>query len=77
MANEPHSEGREAEAPPLEQWILDSPDLKPVHRSCLMLRYVHGMTRAEIASALSLSEAQVKGLLQYALELLRKSYTQR
>jgi RNA polymerase sigma-70 factor (ECF subfamily) len=67
----------EAEAPPLEQWILDSPDLKPVHRSCLMLRYVHGMTRAEIASALSLSEAQVKGLLQYALELLRKSYTQR
>ena len=66
-----------AEAPPLEQWILDSPDLKPVHRSCLMLRYVHGMTRAEIASALSLSETQVKGLLQYALELLRKSYTQR
>jgi RNA polymerase sigma-70 factor (ECF subfamily) len=68
---------QEPEAPPLEQWILDSPDLKPVHRSCLMLRYVHGMSRAEIASALSLSETQVKGLLQYALELLRKSYTQR
>jgi RNA polymerase sigma-70 factor, ECF subfamily len=61
-------------APPLEQWILDSPDLKPVHRTCLMLRYVHGMTRAEIAGSLALSETQVKGYLQYALALLRKTY---
>src|SRR6516164_3653101 len=38
------------EMPALEQWILDSPDLKPIHRSCLMLRYVHGMSRGEIAS---------------------------
>jgi RNA polymerase sigma-70 factor (ECF subfamily) len=65
------------EMPALEQWILDSPDLKPIHRSCLMLRYVHGMSRGEIASALGLSETQVKGHLQYALELLRKTYTQR
>ncbi|HEY1909805.1 MAG TPA: sigma-70 family RNA polymerase sigma factor [Vicinamibacterales bacterium] len=60
--------------PPLESWILESPELKPVHRTCLMLRYVHGMTRAEIASSTGLSETQVKGYLQYALELLRKSY---
>jgi RNA polymerase sigma-70 factor (ECF subfamily) len=60
--------------PPLENWILDSPDLKPVHRICLMLRYVHGMTRAEIADRLALSETQVKGHLQYALALLRKTY---
>ena len=59
---------------PLERWILESGDLKPVHRTCLMLRYVHGMTRAEIASRTGLSETQVKGYLQYALELLRKTY---
>ena len=59
---------------PLEQWILDSPDLKPVHRTCVMLRYVHDMSRAEIATRLALSETQVKGYLQYALALLRKSY---
>jgi RNA polymerase sigma-70 factor, ECF subfamily len=63
------------EVPPLERWILDSPGLKPVHRTCLMLRYVHGMTRAEIAARTGLTDMQVKGCLQYALELLRKTYT--
>jgi RNA polymerase sigma-70 factor, ECF subfamily len=65
-----------ADPPPLERWILEGPGLKPVHRTCLMLRYVHGMTRAEIASKTGLSETQVKGHLQYALELLRKMYKQ-
>jgi RNA polymerase sigma-70 factor, ECF subfamily len=60
--------------PPLEGWILDSRDLKPVHRTCLMLRYVHGMTRSEIAAQTGLSETQVKGHLQYALTLLRKAH---
>src|SRR5262252_3936562 len=36
-------------APDLERWLLEAADLKPIHRTCLMLRYVHGMTRAEIA----------------------------
>jgi RNA polymerase sigma-70 factor, ECF subfamily len=63
-----------AEAPAFEHWILESPGLKPVHRTCLMLRYVHGMTRAEIAAKTGLSDMQVKGCLQYALELLRKTY---
>lgn len=67
-------ESEAVEAPALERWMLDSPDLKPVHRTCLMLRYVHGMTRHEIATTTGLSETQVKGHLQYALELLRKSY---
>lgn len=62
------------ETTPLEGWILESKDLKPVHRMCLMLRYVHGFSRAEIASQTGLSEMQVKGYLQYALELLRKTY---
>jgi DNA-directed RNA polymerase specialized sigma24 family protein len=39
-----------------------------------MLRYVHGMTRAEIAAQMGLSETQVKGHLQYALTLLRKAH---
>jgi RNA polymerase sigma-70 factor (ECF subfamily) len=65
-----------AEQPPLERWILESPGLKPIHRTCLMLRYVSGMTRAEIAAATGLSETQVKSYLQYALELLRKTYKQ-
>ncbi|MGH9142922.1 MAG: RNA polymerase sigma factor [Vicinamibacterales bacterium] len=62
------------DAPSLEHWILESAALKPVHRMCLMLRYVDDMTRAEIAATTGLSETQVKGHLQYALELLRKSY---
>jgi len=62
------------EPPPLERWILESPGLKPVHRTCLMLRYVQGMTRTEISAKTGLSDTQVKGHLQYALELLRKTY---
>jgi RNA polymerase sigma-70 factor (ECF subfamily) len=64
-------------APPassLEEWILASAGLKPVHRLCVMLRYVSGMTRAEIAIETGLSETQVKGHLQYALSLLRKAH---
>src|SRR5262249_28824142 len=34
----------------LEQWILAAPELRPIHRTCLMLRYAYEMTRAEIAS---------------------------
>ena len=62
---------------PLERWMLDNPELRPVHRTCLMLRYVQDMTRAEIAAALGLSETQVKGYLQYGLALLRKAYKTR
>ena len=59
---------------PLEQWILEGAGLKPVHRTCVILRYVHGMTRAEIATETGMSETQVKGHLQYSLELLRRAY---
>jgi RNA polymerase sigma-70 factor (ECF subfamily) len=64
-------------APPalsLEEWILEGAGLKPVHRLCVMLRYVSGMTRAEIAIETGLTEVQVKGHLQYALTLLRKAH---
>jgi|SRR5690349_2656632 len=57
-----------------DRWLQETADLKNVHRMCLALRYVEGMTRAEIASATGLSEMQVKGYLQYALELLRKAH---
>lgn len=52
--------------------LLDNKGLKPAHRVCLILRYVHGMTRGEIAGKLGMTDNQVKGLLQYALELLRE-----
>lgn len=63
-----------APAPPLEDWIVGCPDLKPIHRLCVILRYVSGMTRSEIAAETGLSETQVKGHLQYALTLLRKTH---
>ena len=56
----------------LERWLADTPSLKPVHRACLILRYVHGMTRAQIGERLALTDNQVKGCLQYALTLLRR-----
>jgi RNA polymerase sigma-70 factor, ECF subfamily len=69
------AESPAVEEAPLERWLLESPDLKPVHRTCLMLRYVYGMTRTEIAGKTGFSEMQVKGYLQYGLEVLRRSYT--
>ena len=63
--------------PSLEGWILDAPGLKPVHRTCVMLRYVWGMSRAEIAEETGLTEMQVKGFLQYALALLRRQHVER
>jgi RNA polymerase sigma-70 factor (ECF subfamily) len=60
--------------PALERCILEGGGLRPVHRACLILRYVHEMTRAEIAAKLGLTEMQVKGHLQYGLVLLRKAY---
>ncbi len=58
----------------LEVWLVEGcKELKPMHRACLLLRFVQGMTRAEIARELGLTENQVKGSLQYALELLRRA----
>jgi RNA polymerase sigma-70 factor (ECF subfamily) len=57
-----------------EPSILDSVELKPIHRTCLVLRYSYGMSRAEIASQTGLTETQVRGHLQYALALLRKAH---
>src|SRR6478672_6095779 len=34
--------------PGLESWILEEPALKPIHRVCLVMHFVHGMSRAEI-----------------------------
>ena len=59
---------------PMEHWILESPELTPVQRTCLMMRYGYGMTRAEIAAKTGLRETQVKGHLQYALVVLRKRH---
>ncbi len=59
--------------PPLEHSVLGNPCLKPVHRVCLLLRYVYGMTLAEVSQHTGMSPTQVKGHLQYARQLLRKA----
>jgi RNA polymerase sigma-70 factor (ECF subfamily) len=70
-ATDPAAQREEA----LDAWLVEQcKDLKPAHRACLLLRFAHGMTRAEIARELGLTENQVKGALQYALELLRKAF---
>jgi RNA polymerase sigma-70 factor (ECF subfamily) len=55
-----------------EHGLFESTALKPIHRLCLILRYVHGMDRAEIAQRTGLSDNQIKSSLQYARQLLRK-----
>ena len=55
-------------------WLLDNTDLKPSHRACLLLRYVHGMERDEISKVTGLTANQVKSCLQYGLQLLRKQF---
>ena len=52
--------------------LLEIPSLKPIHRVCLILRHAHGMTESEIGEATELTAVQVKGLLQYALRLIRE-----
>ena len=61
----------------LEDLLAKCTSLKPVHRACIMLRFVQGMSRAEIAAQTGLNELQVKGHLQYALKLMRDALTTR
>jgi RNA polymerase sigma-70 factor, ECF subfamily len=63
-----------AQEPGIESWLLEEPALKPIHRVCLVMHFVHGMSRSEIGERLGLSETQVKGHLQYGLQLLRKAW---
>lgn len=58
----------------LEQLLLGIRRLKPVHRLCLILRYVDGLDRSEIARETGLSEIQVKGHLQYGRQLLKREW---
>ena len=58
--------------PTVDLRLPETKALKPVHRACLILRYVHELDRATIASRLGLTENQVKGHLQYALTILRR-----
>jgi RNA polymerase sigma-70 factor (ECF subfamily) len=62
----------EAPEPALESWLFTSKTLKPIHRACLVLRYVYGMSREEISRQTGLNETQIKSCLQYARELLKK-----
>lgn len=46
--------------------------LKPLHRICVVLRFVHGCSRDEIAQRTNLNNTRVKAHLQYALRLLQE-----
>ena len=59
----------------LEDLLAKCSSLKPIHRVCIILRFVQGMSRAEIAAQTGLNELQVKGHLQYALKLMRSTLT--
>lgn len=54
--------------------LFEDPALKPEHRSCLLLRYMHGLERNEIAARLGMTENQVKSALQYGLVILRRAW---
>lgn len=58
----------------LEHLLRGIRRLKPVHRLCLILRYVDGLDRSEIARETGLSETQVKGHLQYGRQLLKREW---
>ena len=62
---------------PLDGELLDCRELKPVHRTCLILHYVHGMTRTEIAEFIGLRETQIKGYLRSGLSILRVALSNR
>jgi RNA polymerase sigma-70 factor (ECF subfamily) len=72
--SEPPAETMPAIEPGIESWLLEEPALKPIHRVCLVMHFVHGMSRSEVGSRLGISEVQVKGYLQYGLQLLRKAW---
>ncbi len=72
LTPEPEQPWQEPELP-LPTLLEKCPNLKPIHRVCITLRFVHGMSREEIASQTGLNELQVKGHLQYALKLLRET----
>ena len=61
----------------LENFLEENKALKSIHRTCLILRYVHGMSREEIAAKLSLTGNQVKSYLQYGLQLLREELSRK
>ena len=71
LAGEPgHDMPMEPASPPPQ--LFTHPALKAVHRTCLVLRYVHGLSREDIGKRLGLTPTQVRGHLQYGLTLLRK-----
>jgi RNA polymerase sigma-70 factor (ECF subfamily) len=71
-------ESRPVEAVPKWKWddLIEHPSLKPEHRVCLTLKYVHGMDRKQIVDYTGLTQNQVKSCIQYGLRLLRQAMRQ-
>ncbi len=69
------SERPQSQPPSMARCLLECRELKGVHRTCLILRYLHGMTRGEISEVTGLRDAQIKGYLRYGLAILREALT--
>ncbi len=69
------AEHPQSRPPSMARCLLECRGLKGVHRTCLILRYLHGMTRAEISEVTGLRDAQIKGYLRYGLAILREALT--
>jgi Sigma-70, region 4 len=61
----------------LDDLLAKCSSLKPIHRVCVILRFAQVMSHSEIAAQTGLTELQVKGNLQYALQLLRNTLSDR
>lgn len=74
LCAEPPCEARMDTDLQFENFLEDNKSLRPMHRACLILRFVHGMSREEIAQNLGLTGNQVKSSLQYGVQLLRQEF---
>jgi RNA polymerase sigma-70 factor (ECF subfamily) len=71
QAAEPVVAPETPEAAGAAQDLFAHPSLKPVHRTCLSLRYEHELSREQIAARLGRPRRR-RGHLQYGLTLLRQ-----
>jgi RNA polymerase sigma-70 factor, ECF subfamily len=71
--HEPANELQSHSGISLHDLLARCSSLKPVHRVCLILRFIHGMSREQIAHETGLAELQIKGHLQHGLKLLREA----
>jgi RNA polymerase sigma-70 factor (ECF subfamily) len=71
ISDPPSDQHRRESEQSLTSLLRQCQGLKPVDRICIVLRFVHGLSKADIAQYTNLTESQVKSHLQHTLHLLR------